>query len=103
MSPTFDRPAPFRREFKRLSEDDKSKVRRAVRKFVADLKSMEEGTGKGMSPELRVKEVQRRPGIYELTWGENGRATFEYAPERIPGKRHVKWRHIGGHDIFDNP
>lgn len=33
----------------------------------------------------------------------DGRATFMYGPEQIPGEPHIIWRRIGGHDIFDHP
>jgi hypothetical protein len=28
---------------------------------------------------------------------------FSFGPEKIPGKRHVIWRRIGGHEIFQEP
>ena len=52
---------------------------------------------------LRVKRVQGTPTIFELTWAGDGRATFEYGPERIPGEPHVIWRRIGDHAIFGRP
>jgi hypothetical protein len=29
--------------------------------------------------------------------------THSFGPEKIPGKRHVIWRRIGGHEIFQEP
>ncbi len=52
---------------------------------------------------LRVKGVQGHPGIYEMTWAGDGRATFHYGQEQRPGELHVVWRRIGGNDILDNP
>jgi hypothetical protein len=43
------------------------------------------------------------PGVWEISWAADGRATFNYGDEVIPGERHIIWRRIGTHDIFDNP
>jgi hypothetical protein len=72
-------------------------VRTAVEKFVADL-----GSGR-FRRGLRVKAIQGAPGIFEMTWAANGRATFEYGEEAQPGQPHVIWRRIGAHDIFARP
>jgi hypothetical protein len=53
---------------------------------------------------LRVKDVEGAPGVWEMTWsfsGPDGRATFEYV--EISGDLAIRWRRIGGHDIFDSP
>jgi len=45
--------------------------------------------------------VERAPGIFEMTWsfsGPDGRATFEWV--EIDGQLAVRWRRIGGHEIF---
>jgi hypothetical protein len=38
--------------------------------------------------------------LLEMTWDNDGRATFSYGVERVPGQPHVIWRRIGTHDIF---
>lgn len=53
---------------------------------------------------LRIKRVQGIPGVWEMTWsfaGPDGRATFEWVD--INGELAVRWRRIGGHDIFGRP
>jgi hypothetical protein len=51
-----------------------------------------------------VKPVRGQAGIWEMTWeGNDGRATFMYGPEKLPGKRHVIWLRVGGHEIFQEP
>jgi hypothetical protein len=53
---------------------------------------------------LRVRSVQRAPGIWEMTWsfsGPDGRATFEWVS--IDGEAGIRWRRIGGHVIFGSP
>lgn len=43
---------------------------------------------------LRVRSVAGHPGLFEMTWNQNGRATFSYGPEREPGQPHVIWQDI---------
>jgi hypothetical protein len=31
------------------------------------------------------------------------RATFSYGAEVVAGKRHVIWRRVGSHEIYENP
>lgn len=53
---------------------------------------------------LRVKRVQGAPGIWEMTWsftGPDGRATFEWI--LIDGELAIRWRRIGGHEVFERP
>jgi len=39
-----------------------------------------------------------------MTWEmPNGRATFLFGAERIPGEPHIIWRRIGGHEIISKP
>ncbi|MXZ30987.1 MAG: hypothetical protein F4236_01875 [Acidimicrobiia bacterium] len=71
---------------------------RAVSLFVDDL-------GEGLSPRpgLRVKGVRGYPGVFEIMWAPDGRATFAYGEERIPGHPHIIWRRVGGHEILRRP
>ena len=46
-------------------------------------------------PALRVRELATCPGVLEMTWSDDGRATFSYGEERVPGQLHVIWRQIG--------
>jgi hypothetical protein len=53
---------------------------------------------------LRIRNVEDAAGIWEVTWsfsGPAGRATFEYI--QIDGKLALRWRRIGGHEIFKSP
>ena len=87
MSEFRDLPAPLRALF--LA---------AVVQLVADFRS-----GEQPRHSLRVKRVQSVPGVWELSWAADGRATFEYGAELIEGQPHIIWRRIGSHDIFRNP
>jgi len=53
---------------------------------------------------LRVKDVEGAPGVCEVTFNFSGpdvRATFEWI--RIDGALAVRWRRIGGHEVFKTP
>lgn len=95
--PTHDELARFLREYDRLTIAEQDAFNTAVAKFVADLKRGSFRAG------LRIRGVAGHPGIYEMTWAPDGRATFEYGDPVQPGEWHVIWRRIGSHDIFDEP
>jgi hypothetical protein len=95
--PTFAQTDRFRRDFAKLPKAQKAAVRAAVTKFVADLPS---GT---FRPGLRVRGVSGADGVFEMTWADDGRATFEYGPAVREGEAHIVWRRIGTHDIFTRP
>lgn len=52
---------------------------------------------------LRVKRVQGHSGVWELTFAPDGRATFAYGDEVVPGEAHVMWRRVGDHSVLDRP
>lgn len=68
---------------------------KAVANFIADLNA-----GGGFRNGLRVKGVQGSKGVYEMTWAEDGRATFSYGDSIRAGEPHVIWRRVGKHDIL---
>ena len=93
--PTYERLRRFDRDYDALSPEEKDAFKAAVRKFVADL-----DRGKGFRKGLRVKGVKGSPGLYEMTWADDGRATFSYGKSIREGEPHVVWHRIGGHGIF---
>ncbi|MDQ3108040.1 MAG: hypothetical protein M3Q68_09585 [Actinomycetota bacterium] len=88
----------FRSDFERLSPAQQAAFLVAVQQFVDDLRE-----GRVLRKGLRVKAIQGASGIFEMTWGADGRATFEYGHEVIEGQRHVVWRRVGPHSIFKQP
>jgi hypothetical protein len=94
--PTYERLARFDRDYARLTAEEREAFRRAVRKFVEDLDA-----GRRLRKSLRVKGVRRAPGVFEMTWAPNGRATFEYGPPAREDDTHVIWRRVGTHDVLD--
>lgn len=95
--PTYDRTARFDRDYHGLSAEQRTKFKRAVKKFLQDLPSGQ------FRPGLRVKGLQATAGVFEMTWDADGRATFQYGDEEQAGQPHIIWRRIGGHEIFGNP
>ena len=93
--PTYEESEQFWRDYERLSPAQRAAFRIAVRKFVEDLRHGPFRKG------LRVKAYQRRTGVWEMTWAPDGRALFEYGPERRPGEKHIIWRRVGSHEIFE--
>lgn len=69
----------------------------AIRRFVAGLSSGQ------FDKALRLKRIVGHPEVWEVTWAPDGRATFRYGPEVVPGELHIIWRRIGTHDIFRDP
>lgn len=67
--------------------------------FIADIAN----GGQSFHSRLRVKWVQGRPGVWEMSWAPDVRATFEYGAEVRPGEAHVIWRRIGTHSVFRRP
>jgi hypothetical protein len=93
---TFTTTPRFRADVKRLTPEQAVRFRKVVTgEFVPDV---DKGA---FRPGLRVKGVQGAPGVFEMTWAPDGRATWEYGDERVPGRPHVIWRRVGTHKIFD--
>ncbi|MEV6810478.1 hypothetical protein [Streptomyces sp. NPDC051132] len=73
--PTYEALPRFTTDLHRLSPAQRRRFREAVTAFVDDLRAGAFRAG------LRVKGVRRAPGVFELTWDGNGRATRSYGPE----------------------
>lgn len=96
--PTYAWSARFRADFDRLTREQQAAFLAAVVQFVEDLQA-----GRGFRTGLRVKGVKGARGIFEMTWSADGRATFQYGDEVVPGEAHVIWRRVGTHDVFIHP
>jgi hypothetical protein len=73
--------------------------------FLAAVKEMIEDLllHRAFRPSLRVKGVQGHPGIFEISWAPDSRATFEYGNPVRADDAHIVWRRIGDHGIFKQP
>jgi len=94
--PTYERSARFDRDYRALTQAERAEFKKAVRKFFEDLER-----GEGFRAGLRVKGVQGSRGVFEMTWADNGRATFSYGRSIRAGEPHVEWRRIGTHDVLE--
>jgi hypothetical protein len=93
--PTFATTPRFQQDYRKLTDAQRARFQRVVREaFVPDIDSA------AFRPGLRVRGVQGAPGVYEMTWAPDGRATWQYGEEQRPGTPHVIWRRVGTHDIF---
>lgn len=81
-----------------MSPEQREAFKKAVAKFVADLKS-----GGQFRKGLRVKGVQAAEGVFEMTWADDGRATFEFGASLRDGEPHVIWRRVGTHAVLSTP
>ena len=96
--PTYAWVARFRADFRRLSAAQQQAFLLAIGRFVADL-----AAGGEFRRGLRVKAVQGAPGIFEMTWAPDGRATFQYGNSVVEGQPHIVWRRVGTHAILSRP
>ncbi|HEX6236432.1 MAG TPA: hypothetical protein VFZ68_04510 [Acidimicrobiales bacterium] len=96
--PTLAWLARFGADFDRLSRAQQAAFLAAVAQFVEDLRK-DGQIRKG----LRVKGVQGASGLFEMTWADDGRATFQYGDAVLEGEPHVIWRRVGTQDIFRQP
>jgi len=69
--PAYQRRLRFDKDLARLTAEDRKRFVEAAAKFVADL-----GRGRFRAG-LRVRGIEGAPGILEMTWAPDGRATFE--------------------------
>jgi hypothetical protein len=98
--PTFETLPRFERDWKKLTPEQRALFRKVIlESFVPDLAAPERPFRAG----LRVKGVTAHPGVFEMTWDGDGRATFCYGEEKSAGEPHVIWRRIGTHAIFTPP
>ncbi|MFE2639552.1 hypothetical protein ACFXKF_33120 [Streptomyces scopuliridis] len=96
--PTFEILPRFTTDLRRLTPAQRRRFHDVVLdSFVPDLRA---GCPFRFRPGLRVKGVRIAPGVYELTWAPDGRATWSYGRERIPGAAHIVWRRIGTHSVL---
>ncbi|MGW2601213.1 hypothetical protein [Streptomyces klenkii] len=95
--PTYETLPRFTTDLDRLTPEQRHRFRQTVTAFVEDLRTGRFRAG------LRIKGLRSAPGVYELTWAPNGRATWEYGNEKIQGTRHIIWRRVGTHTILTGP
>lgn len=98
--PTHEESAAFLNDVRRLTPGQRRRFLTVLRRFINDLRAMEAGKRIWFRSGLRVKGVQGAPGLFEMTWAPDGRATFFFGTSRVSGLRHVKWERCGDHSIL---
>ncbi len=66
--------------------------------FVEDLRA-----GGKFRAGLLVKGVRGALGVFEMTWAQDGRATFEFDDAVREGEAYIIWRRVETHAIFHKP
>jgi len=89
---TFETLPQFELAWRQLTHVEQARYRKVViEAFEPDLRT----PGRPFRAALRVREIGDHPGVFEMTWGGDGRATFSYGAPREQGQPHVVWRQIG--------
>ena len=90
--PTVGTLPRFERDWKNLTRQQQALFRKVITEaFVPDLAAPD----RPFRPGLRVRGVAAHPGVFEMTWDNDGRATVSYGDERVLDQPHVIWRRIG--------
>ncbi len=90
--PMFETLPTFEAGWRNLTREQQATFRKVVLEALEpDLMAPD----RPLRPALRVRELAGHPGVFEMARGDDGRATFSYGAERVPGQRHVIWRQIG--------
>jgi hypothetical protein len=101
----YERTEQFKRDYRRLSRDEKDEFKRVVLdEFAPAAEEHITTPGRRWPARLRVKDVEGAPGIWEMTWSftdPDGRATFEWV--QIDSESGIRWRRVGSHAIFTDP
>ncbi|MBA3653756.1 MAG: hypothetical protein H0W70_06125 [Actinobacteria bacterium] len=96
--PTFAWVARFGADFDSLTPAQQVSFLAAVAEFVEDLR-----TGGRFRKGLRVRGIKGAVGVFEMTWADDGRATFQYGKSMVEGEVHVVWRRVSPLGIFKQP
>jgi hypothetical protein len=89
--PTFETLPQFEAGWRTLTREQQTMFRKVVLEvFTPGLMT----SGRSFRPELQVRPIPDLPGLFEMSWGGEGRAAFAYGAERMPGEPHVIWHQI---------
>ena len=100
----FERTDHFKADYRKLKPAERDKFRAAVHEINRAAGTEQDPRRVQWPDRLRLKAVESAPAVWEMTWsfaGPDGRATFEFV--RIDDALGIRWRRIGGHDIFRGP
>lgn len=95
--PTYEWQQRFGADLSKLGPVQRAAFQASVRQFIEDL---DRGA---FRKSLRVKGVHSAPGVFEMSWAPDGRATFQFGQSPLTGGAHIVWRRIGTHEVFRSP
>src|SRR4051812_26219049 len=100
----YQKTTRFDGDLNRLSAEEQALFRKVVlEEFVPAVERWVENPGSRWPASLQVKPLKNASGIWTMTWsftGPVGRATFEWVKADAPM---LRWRRIGGLEIFGEP
>lgn len=85
-------------DLERLGPEQRRLFKRAVRKFVDDLKAH-----RPPHRSLGIKGLHGYEGVFEFRFAGDGRALFMYGASPHSGDVHILWLRVGTHTIYTNP
>jgi len=98
VSPTFEVSSAFSRAYRKLGGDQKRAFDSARALLVEGLRE----SPPSYHPSLRIKRHQASGrGVYELSFGEGGRALFRHGESVLEGHPHIEWLAIGDHKVVE--
>jgi len=101
----FEVTPAFTADWARLSNEERARFRAVVRdRFHPTCEKRLADPTAPWPRSLRVRDVEGATGVLEMTWsfaGPDGRATFEWVVRDREAR--VRWRRIGGHEVFTRP
>ncbi len=101
----FETTAAFDGDWRRLPDGERARFRRVVTNdFHPACERRRIDPAAPWPRSLRVRSVAGMSGSWEMTWsfaGPDGRATFEWI--ELDGEPAIRWRRIGGHEVFSEP
>jgi hypothetical protein len=98
--PTYQRLPRFIKDHRALTREQKLEFRAAIELF---LQGLREGRGR-FHRRLRVHRIDSTDDVWSLTWGDSGRATFQYGPPQKTDEPHVIWRRVtSDHSLYRDP
>jgi hypothetical protein len=92
--PTFETLPHFEAGWQTLTREQQAVFRKVVLEVFAPALMT---SGRSFESELRVQPIPGLLGLFEMSWGDEGRAAFAYGAERTPGEPHVIWHQIAIH------
>jgi hypothetical protein len=94
--PSFELTEEFKANWQKLSPEERARFKEVLQRFIHDAARGRFRSG------LRVKGIRTAPGVFEMTWAPDGRATFQISATQGKGL-HIVWRRIGGHGVLERP